>query len=320
MTKKISHTKVTLYNECSQKYFYKYVEYLYKDEVPTPLLFGIALDEALNYVLECKRDGIPISNEKVVEVFTHYMSTYNGSNIKTSDKVMYTGGDIDYYLLTDEQLEHFSSYDPEFKKVPFLAQTRQKEYSKWFKENFPIGYRELGWQSLYNKGLLMLDTYIHEILPKFKRVIDVQIHYIIPNGEGDELTVKMDFVAELHDGRVVVFDNKSTSKPYPNDSVQTSPQLATYLEFYDTTYAGYITLDKVIRKDKTIRYQFIVDTIPNDFSKKVFDDLSKGLYNMKMGIYEKNDKACFSFGRKCDYWNLCKNGSYNGLLKREKKR
>jgi len=319
MTNKISHTKVSVYNECSKKYFYKYVEYLYKDEVPTPLLFGIALDEALNYILLCKKNNEAINNKSVVDVFTTYLSNYNGEYIKDSPKVQYTGGDIDYYLLTPEDITMMMDYDPHFENVVGLSQAKQREYTKRLKQESIEYYNKLGWKSLYNKGLLMLDTYIHEILPKFKRIIDVQIHYIIPNGEGDELIVKMDFVAELHDGRIVVFDNKSTSKPYPDDSVQTSPQLATYLEFYATTWAGYITLDKSIRKDKQIRWQFIVDKIPEDFSKRVFDNLTDSLYSMKMGIYEKNENACFSFGRKCDYWDLCKKGSFDGLYKREKK-
>jgi hypothetical protein len=162
----------------------------------------------------------------------------------------------------------------------------------------------------------MLNVFIKDILPKLKTILDVQVHYIIDNGEGDELTVKMDFVAELPDGRVVVFDNKTSGTKYSNDSVATSPQLATYLEFWDTKYAGYIVLEKKIRKDKVLRWQFIVDEIPDEFVKKVFDDIAEGIYNIEEENYERNTDSCWNYGAQCEYHSLCHYGKKGNLQPR----
>ena len=319
---KISHTRLSCYNECSQKFFYKYIQKLESPEINSPLLFGVAVDESLNFLLECERDGVPYTMQQVYDCFSGYMHNWGQFEVKYNPDVVYSNNDIDYYLLTEEQIQHFCQIDPEFVNIVTATQKDQQAYTKWLRVNHPEEFGYLGWQSLYNKGILMLDTFKKEVLPKFKRIIDVQIHYIIDNGEGDELTVKMDFVAELHDGRIVVFDNKTSSKPYPNDAVVTSPQLATYLEFWDTTWAGYVVMEKKIRKDKKLRWQFMVEEIPKEFTKKVFDDMQEGLYNIKQEIYQRNTDACRNYGRLCEYYDLCHNnemGNLRPIIYREQK-
>jgi hypothetical protein len=319
---KISHTRLKCYNECSQKFFYKYVKKLESPEINSPLLFGVAIDEALNYLLECERDGVPYTMDQVYECFNGYMMNWGQFEVLYNPDVVYSLGDIDYYLLSDEDVMHFSQTDPDFPDTVKMTQDKQRDYTKWFRATHPEEFGYLAWRSLYNKGILMLDTFKAEILPKFAKILDVQVDYRIDNGDGDILTVKMDFVAEMPDGKVVVFDNKTSSTAYPKDAVETSPQLATYLEFWDTRYAGYIVLEKKIRKDKRLRYQFMINEIPEEFTKKVFDDFSEGLYNIKEEIYERNTDACRSYGRLCEFYDLCHNneiGNLREIIYREKK-
>ena len=86
------------------------------------------------------------------------------------------------------------------------------------------------------------------------------------------------------------------------------------MEFCDATKAGYITLSKKIRKDKRIRWQFIVDDIPVEFTKKVFDDFANVLHDIKEEQFQPNFYSCFAWNRKCEYWDLCKNGEMGDLF------
>jgi len=124
---------------------------------------------------------------------------------------------------------------------------------------------------------------------------------------------------KLKDGRIVTCDNKTSSRPYEDDSVIISPQLSTYTEFTGDEYAAYAVLDKKIRKDGIIRTQFIVDRIDPEFRQHVFSTYQEGIENINNKIFEKNEDSCYSFGRQCEYHSLCQHNNMGKLLKKENK-
>lgn len=276
---KISHTKLELYEQCGLKYRFRYIDNLKADVTSTPLLFGSALDYALNYVLESIRDKKDWSTDVAKEKFIEKMSEWSGQN----------------------KLEFFKNEAPE-------------ELADSLKPNNPE-HQELVWDNITKRGLACIDVYVKEVLPQFAEIVSVQTNVEIKNDQGDTLVGVVDFIAKMHDGRVVLFDNKSASAKYPKNRVIQSQQLSLYLESYpEIKYAGYVVMIKNPEKEKGLTYQILIDEIPEETKQKSFDKVVSTLDNIKAEKFEKNEKSCWAFGRKCDYWALCKNNDSSGLV------
>lgn len=178
------------------------------------------------------------------------------------------------------------------------------------------------WASLKQKGLIILKEYNEQVIPKIKNVIQVQIDDAIKNDSGDELTVKTDFIAEMHDGSIVLFDNKTSSVKYEADSVKKSEQLATYYEAlqekYKVTHCGYIVIPKVTRKKKlpVIEIEIIIDKVDEKTIEETFKKFETTLDAIKEAKFEKNTNNCISKYGKCEYFDFCKHGSLKGLTEK----
>jgi hypothetical protein len=278
---KISHSKVELYNTCPAKYKFRYIDKLDVDKTFTPLLFGSAIDQALNYVLIQTKDKKPVDIVEAKRIFNAEMDKWHGQN----------------------ELAYFKYELPEDQVI----------------EGDDEGNQVRAHRHLKTIGEKMLDTYVAEILPLFDEVIDVQITKNIKNEEDDELILVVDFVAKLKDGRVVTFDNKTTGdvkKNYPKNSVQKSQQLSIYAEFADNNLAGYIAMQKKLKDDKIV-WNIIVDEIPDEQIETAFNKVDDALRAIKREEFDKNEKGCFSFGKLCEYAGLCKRGSKKGLIERK---
>lgn len=329
----ISHSKLNTYKECGQKYFYKYVEKYESIYLPSPLLFGIAIDEALNNLLSKE------STLNIQEVFTKVMSENDGKDITSGAILDISAKDISLHLL-DKYHDEFTML-PDFKEVCTGPLSHHTEYIKThIKPNFAV-FKRLGWLSLYEKGLILVGTYQNVILPYLMTsgatINSVQDKLEIDNGDGDKLVCKPDFnmnmlgsdilkmdkaivprksLIDPNKNYLIIMDNKTAGKLYDETSVRTSDQLATYSEFYDTNMAGYVVLHKEVKKNRSINWQIIIDFVDEKKKEEVFDNFSEGLYNIKNEVYEKDLGACFKWGRKCEYYDLCYNGNADKLRKR----
>ncbi len=283
----ISHSKVELYTQCPYKYQLSYVEKWSPDKTFTPLLFGSAIDDALNYVLTQTMDGHKPDFQRAIQIFNTKMNAWKGQN----------------------ELSYFKNEAPEFD--PNGSGQTFEEIDDQEKQ-FAV------FSHLINVGHSMIEVYLLEVLPLFKRIISVQTRRNVPNESGDNLILITDFTAELLDGRVVTFDNKTSSdikKYYGPSSVRKSQQLAIYTEFEPTRLAGYIALQKKL-VDGKIKWHHVVDEIPTDAADLAFDKVDAALNAIKRQEFPKNEKSCFAYGKKCDYWQACKRGDYSGLVKR----
>lgn len=281
---RISHSRVELYSLCGQKYKFKYVEKLEANKTYTPLLFGSAIDRALNYVLTRTKHGHTLSEEVALALFHNSMKQWSGQNelVYYKNECPDMHGDAPFGSLDDEQ----------------------QQYAVW--------------ANLCDVGEAILSTYQKEIVPLFAEILSVQSKKIVPNEDGDELVLITDFMARLHDGRVVVFDNKTTGdvkKSYPKTSVAKSQQLAIYTEFEETNLAGYIALQKKLKDGKVV-WAMIIDGVPEAMTAQAFDKIDEALRGIKRGEFEKNLKACFSFGRLCEYKKYCQYGDDTGLVRK----
>ena len=275
---KISYSKKELYDTCGLKYKFKYIDKLQGNYISSALLYGSAMDSALNFILEAMRDGNAFHHDQPKKIFLDKMKEWDGSV-----RLDYFNGDLPN---RDEDLD------------PNDPQSQQ-----------------LVWQTLHDRGLASIDVYIKEVLPLIDKVISVQNAGSIKDND-DEFVYIVDFVAKLKDGRTVLFDNKTSSAKYPRNKVLKSEQLSLYLEsFPEIKYCGYIVLIKNPEKvAKQEAFQIIVDEIPEETRQMAFDKLENALHNIKAEIFEPNLKSCGLYGKQCEYANLCKFNDPTGLV------
>lgn len=88
--------------------------------------------------------------------------------------------------------------------------------------------QEASWTCLYYKGIKILTEYNKQIIPKIKRVIEVQQLVYAENETGDSINGALDAIVEWEDGKVYLVDNKTTSVRYKENSANESEQLALY--------------------------------------------------------------------------------------------
>ncbi len=216
---RLSHSSVFLYNQCSYCYRLKYIDKIYPRKTKSSFIFGFALDCAFNSLLK-ERDL-----EKAKRIFLYRMknSILNGVriNVPESDLVTYTKRDLDVDLLT-----HFNKID-----LP----------------NQP-------WQSLCLKGILFVEAYYREVLPKIVRVISIQKPVILINPDGDKITGLLDSEVIWEDGKTYLIDNKSSTVKYEKDSAKKSDQLVLYYyiekDLIRLDGVGFVVLDKIINMNK----------------------------------------------------------------------
>ncbi len=135
------------------------------------------------------------------------------------------------------------------------------------------------------------------------------------NDEGDQFIGYIDLIAEWEDGRTVVFDNKTTSKKYEENSAKESKQLATYLATEKYEYIGFIVIEKKIRKNTPkVRIQVIIDKVDDSLIESVYEDYDRVNTLIKRGEFPQNFNSCESVYGKCQFFNICRSGDFEGLI------
>lgn len=202
------------------------------------------------------------------------------------------------------------------KDVPYT----KSDFDDWLLEEGIEGTQnQLTWHTLNARGMIMLKEFNDQIMPRIKEVIKVQIDQTVPNDLGDELVIKTDFIAVWEDGRRILFDNKTSSVAYEEDSVKHSPQLSIYFETlkqeYNLDAAGYIVIPKKLRKKKlpAIEIKVIIDTIPQATVDATLESYDETLTNIKAAKFQCNPEACMSKYGKCEYYAWCHGRDKTGL-------
>lgn len=183
--------------------------------------------------------------------------------------------------------------------------------------------KDKSWLSLNEKGKILINEYNDQVMPKIGEVIKVQLDQVIKNETGDELVIKTDFIAEwLPTKQRVLFDNKTSSVKYEENSVKESAQLATYFDGLKDEYkldaCGYIVLPKKINKRKkpAIDIKIIIDQVAEETIEATFKEYEEVLEGVKAARFEKNLDACQGIFGRCVYYQYCRNGSTEGLIEK----
>lgn len=322
---KLSYSSYESYLTCGKKYQYEKKYGLKNPKLSSALLFGSALDKAINSVLEAKQktgEYLPIeeANRLFLENWTH---TYDRDN-----KLIIIRGntDVDYYASDI---------------VPELARKTLSPSEDTMEPNFEL------WNSLRHKGLIMIKSYYDNFLPQILEVVEVQKEVQAVNDQGDALRGNIDAILKLQDGITYIIDNKTAARPYEDDIIRKSKQLSIYASLTGINNVGYFVLSKKLEKkvtrtctkclgDETSNrvktcnnkdendnrcegelkdtYEFvapaqtILGSVNTAFSEGLFESIDDVNRAIKADIYPRNYENCYQFNKPCPYAGICHSG------------
>lgn len=254
MPLRISHSSIRTYSECGKKYELHYVKRLRSKVISGALLFGSAIDRALGVLLDTK----DLEKAKAQFLQSWNQQEINGelTELFATTKIVYAQKDYDSDLIfdSDEQVFEHPSGSSLKQITAFYRELKKEKGFNGLTDEQKIDYNYGHWVCLKNKGLILLEGYAKEILPRVKRVLAQQKKISIKNAEGDEIIGYIDLIAEMDDGKIYILDHKTSSSEYENDSAMQSPQLILYYhaekDAYKAQGVGFIVLYKQINKNK----------------------------------------------------------------------
>ena len=330
---------------CPRSYKYHYMDKLRPNSTTGALLFGSALDNALNQLLKPEKNITP--EDIFTECFTNAEINGKSTYIPTAQNVMYSSYDMDTDLLQEKDYIFLRTDASTLKSI------KANKYKATKEEKSLLNHAT--WLCLLNKGLLMLKVYRKKVTHKFNKVLEVQKNIELDNGSGDRVTGIIDVIADVKGHGIVILDNKTSSMAYSEDSVLTSAQLSTYVAAmqneYPTYKAGYIVMKKQVIKNKTkvctscgneeesraktcdayvdklrcgspwkesltldIDIQILIDIIPERTVNMILENITEVNHAISAGGFVMNLQSCSNwYGGKCAYYNKCYNGDSAGL-------
>lgn len=251
MSNRLSHSALNKYQDCPKAYDLHYNKRLRSKTTSSALLFGSAIDKALETLVQTK------DLQKAKEVFKAQWEEQeiNGvpEKLKTSTLLVYANSDFDADLLPEATNSAQEKYLTEIEDI--YTKKQDSGYDSLSAEEKEL-FNSANWLIMERKGLLMIETVNEEVLPRLTKIHATQERIDMENENGDSMVGFIDLVADWDDiGSPVVFDFKTSSQPYAKDSVKTSQQLSLYVsavgEKYNTRRAGYIVLSKKLQKNRT---------------------------------------------------------------------
>lgn len=245
--------------QCGQSYKYHYIDRLRSKFSSAALLFGSAVDRAINQLL------VPKGNKSPESIFDYNwrFGEIGGKKeyLPECVKIVYAKSDFDRELLQKDDIAtllkrtNLSSQDELFEYFKKLGETKEViGFANMSEEDRKI-LNYFNWLCLRRKGYLMISTYRNDIMPNIKKVHAIQKYIELENDDGDKIVGYVDLVADWQQlGNTVIFDLKTSSIQYSNDSVLVSPQLTLYVralgDEFKTRAAGYIVLKKQVDKQR----------------------------------------------------------------------
>jgi hypothetical protein len=262
---KLSNSSVNKWLDCGKMYEYHYVKKIRPTGNSSALAFGSALDSAIQADLEGGN-----AKDKFLEEWNKSKQDYS---------IVFFKSDLDTQLLGLDGLAELNEILPSHvedikEAVKLFNQAQFKQPSQEL-----LRYMHLAnWLSLKAKGLGMIEAFDRDLKPMFKEVLAVQKQIELSHPDGDSAVGFVDLVVKLHDDSIVIVDLKTASRPYAEDSVRTSAQLALYstalMEEYPHQHCAYAVL---IKKPK-VEYnkQCIVCGTENKSSHKTCPEVING--------------------------------------------
>lgn len=356
MSNKLSHSSVNKFQECPKAWEYHYLKNLRSTTQSAALLFGTAIDKAVEHLVLNKN----LDESKKIFYNLWEKQEINGilTELQSNPNIVYANSDLDKDLLPNTlDLEYRSTLDEIKNKKDSVGFDNLHEQDKVF-------YNQANWAVARKRGELMLEAVYEEIVPKIKNVLSTQEKINLSNATDDSVIGFVDLVAEFDDVRYqtpIIFDFKTSSREYEEDSVVTSQQLTLYVhalsEKYNTRKAGYIVLSKSIQKNKKkvcskcnvdgtgsrhktcpeeidkvrcngqwietlnpkAKIQIIIDEIPEQLENIVLENMDDINKLIKNKVFIRNLNNCKKPWGLCDFYNLCHKNKTDGLMEKVNK-
>lgn len=144
---------------------------------------------------------------------------------------------------------------PDFETAFKACAKAKKNMYKRIAPNQLKFFNRMSWLSMYYKGLLLIESFEQQFLPKIEKVLAVQKHSSIKDEtEGDSIAGYIDMILLLKGHtKPIIFDLKTSARPYKQEQIDHSDQLTIYLAMegqrFNTDTVGYIVLSKAINKE-----------------------------------------------------------------------
>lgn len=145
--------------------------------------------------------------------------------------------------------------EPDYEAAYTACAKAKKNPYKRLLPHYLTFFNRMSWLSLYYKGLLMIESFEKQFLPKIEKVLAVQKHSSIKDEEtGDSISGYIDMILKLHGyEQPIIFDLKTSARPYTQEQIEHSEQLTIYLAMegqrFNTDRVGYIVLSKQLNKE-----------------------------------------------------------------------
>lgn len=263
---KLSHSAANRYVECGKSYQLHYLERLRPTEQSAALLFGTAIDKATEHYALSIKANTKTRELAAKEAFHTFQDTWleqelNGTTTRLQfcTEIVYGNNDLDLELLdqSDYKLvaETYNTQDVNATIADILERKDQVGFRKLSHNDKEI-LNCVNWLCMRQKGKLMVDAFV--------KWFDANVVEVLATQKKIELVADDDSVVGFADlicrvkgyDKPVVLDVKTSARAYEDDSVLKSPQLALYVfstkhEYDDTNFAGYIVLQKNVKKNRT---------------------------------------------------------------------
>jgi len=261
-----SYSQTETYKNCAQHWYYRYVDKLEGSDIGASTFFGTAVDAAVMYLLETNNLDF---KDKFVQLWLQQEDKKQKKPLKIlgNNSIIFAHADFDKDVLDEEtkNLLHaklvFNGLDKELgtddpvEAYFKVAKAKRNKY-KAFPEQYLDYFNFCSWYSMLRKGIILLDSFYEQFYPKIEKVLATQKFALIKDDStGDIIQGVVDTVLLLkgHD-KPIIFDLKTSSRPYTDDQIEHSDQLTLYAAMegrkYNTDQVGYIVLCKNINKVK----------------------------------------------------------------------
>jgi len=366
---RLSHSAVAKYLDCGQAYKLQYIERYREKTTTSALLFGSAIDAAFNALLIDLQKGVLKDALTYKEAFDKAW-TYGEINRKKvylpDTAIMgYAATDFDHDILHEDDVKFLGAKAQELVPTDFTElglegvikkcaeYKKQKAHGRAFKDSENRFLNLANWCSLRRKGHLMVEQYFIDILPKIKRVVDVQVKIETDNEQGDSAIGFIDAILEWEDGTIFPIDHKTSARDYEADSVRTSQQLAFYGEMTGYEKAAFIVFYKGVVKNRTkicsvckydgsgarhktcssevsgkrcggewvevlkpsIRTQVIIDKVTQMSRDNIMNTFDQVNTAVRAQIFPHNYNSCVKPYGRCAFFNICHEGKYDDVEK-----
>lgn len=254
-----------MFVQCSKAWYWQYIEGYYSEMEGSSLYFGTAIDRAVSDMLENNPDWLKTFHN----AWEYQSKDGKGARLFDHSAITYSHKDMDFDLLAPQDYLELEKWAKELKLINTMTTTTNQQLADLFKtcskaksnpyikitdEQFKY-FNRCSWLGLKRKGEILLKSFDEQVRPKITKVVSTQKRSEITDPiTGDQIVGYVDMILELQGyDKPIIFDLKTSAKPYEQHQLDVSPQLTLYAAMeakkHNTNLVGYIVLHKNVAKD-----------------------------------------------------------------------